>query len=454
MSRIIFHIDVNSAYLSWTAVEQLKSGAKLDIRTIPAIIGGDRKSRHGVVLAKSIPAKKYGIHTGEPVANALRKCPDIHMEPPNHALYHEYSRRLMDFLHTYTPDIEQVSVDECYLDFTGIAHRYHSCVSAAFEIKDRVREKFGFTVNIGISTNKLLAKMASDFEKPDRVHTLFPEEIKVKMWPLPVRELYMAGGSSVETLKKLGIRTIGELAQADPKIVELHLKSHGRMLWNYANGIDDSPVVTWKTEAKGIGNSTTLPEDVTEREEAAKILLKLAESVGGRLRKAGQKAGMVSVEIKYATFETSSHQKQLFTETASDTVIYQAAMELFDELWDGRPIRLLGIRTSKLVREDEPWQMSIFDLPQAPAPAPAQTGRRMANNGPGKKDPGQKTPGRAGGVRGDEMAEAGKLERSSANALKQEKLSRALDQIRQRFGEDAVVRGSFLKKAEDTEDDI
>ena len=441
MSRIIFHIDVNSAYLSWTAVEQLKSGATLDIRTIPAIIGGDRKSRHGVVLAKSIPAKKYGIHTGEPVANALRKCPDIHMEPPDHALYHEYSRRLMEFLHTYTPDIEQVSVDECYLDFTGIAHRYHSYVSAAFGIKDRVREKFGFTVNIGISSNKLLAKMASDFEKPDRVHTLFPEEIKVKMWPLPVRELYMAGGSSVETLKKLGIRTIGELAQADPKILELHLKSHGRMLWNFANGIDNSPVVTWKTEAKGIGNSTTLPADVTEREEAAKILLGLAESVGGRLRKAGQKAGMVSVEIKYATFETSSHQKQLFAETASDTGIYQTAMELFDELWDGRPIRLLGIRTSKLVREDEPWQMSIFDLPQAQAPAgTGQTARRTAKAGKGS-------------VPGEKPAEAREQKRSSANALKQEKLSRALDQIRQKFGEDAVVRGSFLKKAEDDTND-
>ena len=241
----------------------------------------------------------------------------------------------------------------------------------------------------------------------------------------------MAGGSSVETLKKLGIRTIGELAQADPKILELHLKSHGRMLWNFANGIDDSPVVTWKTEAKGIGNSTTLPADVTEREEAAKILLGLAESVGGRLRKAGQKAGMVSVEIKYATFETSSHQKQLFAETASDTGIYQAAMELFDELWDGRPIRLLGIRTSKLVREDEPWQMSIFDLPQAPV----------------------KNSGKAGSVPGEETAEAGKQERSSANALKQEKLSRALDEIRQKFGEDAVMRGSFLKRSEDDTSD-
>lgn len=419
MSRIIFHIDVNSAYLSWTAVEQLKHGAQVDIRTLPAIIGGDQKSRHGIVLAKSIPAKKYGIRTGEPVANALRKCPGIRMEPPDHALYSAYSRELMDFLLTYTPDIEQVSVDECYLDFTGIAHRFHSCIQAAFEIKDRIRETFGFTVNVGISSNKLLAKMASDFEKPDRVHTLFPEEIRVKMWPLPVGELYMAGGSSVETLAKLGIRTIGDLAQADPDILELHLKSHGRTLWNFANGIDDSPVVTWKTEAKGVGNSTTLPADVTEREEAAKVLLKLAESVGRRLRKAEQKAGMVSVEIRYATFENSSHQKQLFTETASDSRIYQAALELFDELWDGRPIRLLGIRTSKLVSADEPWQMSIFDLPQAQ---------------PEKKE-----------------MESG--ERDAARAAKQEKLSRALDEIRKKYGADAVTRGSFLERKEEEEPD-
>ena len=217
MPRTIFHIDVNSAYLSWTAVEQLKNGAKADIRTIPAIIGGNQESRHGVVLAKSIPAKKYGIRTGEPVANALRKCPDIHIEPPDHELYRAYSRKLMDFLHTYTPDIEQVSVDECYLDYTGIAHQFYSPVSAALEIKEKIYKKFGFTVNIGISSNKVLAKMASDFEKPGKVHTLFPEEIRVKMWPLPVRELYMAGGSSVETLKKLGIHTIGDPGASSEK---------------------------------------------------------------------------------------------------------------------------------------------------------------------------------------------------------------------------------------------
>ena len=186
MSHIIFHIDVNSAYLSWTAVEQLKNGADVDIRTIPAIIGGDRESRHGIVLAKSPSAKKFGIRTGEPVVNAFRKCPNLHMDPPNHRMYREYSRRLMDFLKTYTPEIEQVSVDECYMDFTGIAQRFSSPVEAAYEIKARVYEKFGFTVNVGISTNKLLAKMASDFEKPNRVHTLFPEEVKGKMWPLPV----------------------------------------------------------------------------------------------------------------------------------------------------------------------------------------------------------------------------------------------------------------------------
>ena len=175
--RIIFHIDVNSAYLSWTAVEQLKNGAGVDIRTIPAIIGGDQKSRHGIVLAKSISAKKYGIRTGEPVANAFRKCPNLKTYLPDHQMYREYSRKLMEFLRTYTTHIEQVSVDECYMDFTEIADRFTSPVEGASEIKDEVYKRFGFTVNVGISSRKVLAKMASDFEKPNKVHTLFPEEV-------------------------------------------------------------------------------------------------------------------------------------------------------------------------------------------------------------------------------------------------------------------------------------
>lgn len=334
---IIFHIDVNSAYLSWTAVEQLKEGAKTDLRAIPSIIGGDQKSRHGVVLAKSVPAKKYGIHTGEPVVNAFRKCPNLVMAPPDHKMYSRYSKALMEFLKTYTTQIEQVSVDECYMDFTGIAKRFASPVAAANEIKDEVRRRFGFTVNVGISGNKLLAKMASDFEKPDKVHTLFPEEIPAKMWPLPVSDLYMAGRSSVETLEKLDIHTIGDLAKIDSKLVELHLKSHGKRLWEFANGLDDSEVVSEPGQAKGIGNSTTLSKDVVTEEEACQVLQKLAESVSRRLQKSGQKAGMVSVEIKYHNFESCSHQKQLPKHTSDAKILYRTAVELFRELWDHEP---------------------------------------------------------------------------------------------------------------------
>ncbi|MCI8782849.1 MAG: DNA polymerase IV [Dorea sp.] len=358
---VIFHIDVNSAYLSWTAVEELKNGKKRDLRQIPAIIGGDQKTRHGVVLAKSISAKKYGIHTGEPVANAFRKCPGLVTAPPDHKLYRRYSDRLMEFLQSYTPVIEQVSVDECYMDFSENVKDYHSPVEGAMEIKNEVYRRFGFTVNVGISSNKLLAKMASDFEKPNKVHTLFPEEIPVKMWPLPVAELYMAGNSSVEILRKLGIFTIGELARMEPKLLELHLKSHGRRLWEFANGIGDAVVEPEPAEAKGIGNSITLSKDAATEEEAKEVLKMLAASVGRRLRDAGQKAKMLSVEIKYYNFESVSHQKQLDRGTNRDEEIYEEAVQLFRELWDKNPIRLLGIRSSKLAEEDEPEQMTIFD---------------------------------------------------------------------------------------------
>lgn len=339
----------------------MKNGAKVDLREIPSIIGGDKKSRHGVVLAKSISAKKYGIRTGEPVVNAFRKCPNLVMEQPNHRMYREKSQKLMEYLRGFTTKIEQVSVDECYLDFTDIADRFPSPLDAAFLMKNGIRKRFGFTVNIGISENKLLAKMASDFEKPNKVHTLFPEEIPVKMWPLPVAELYMAGNSSVEILRKLGIFTIGELARMEPKLLELHLKSHGRRLWEFANGIGDAVVEPEPAEAKGIGNSITLSKDASTEEEAKEVLKMLAASVGRRLRDAGQKAKMLSVEIKYYNFESVSHQKQLDRGTNRDEEIYEEAVQLFRELWDKNPIRLLGIRSSKLAEEDEPEQMTIFD---------------------------------------------------------------------------------------------
>lgn len=365
MERLIFHIDVNSAYLSWTAVENLKNGSSVDLREIPSIIGGDMASRHGIVLAKSIPAKAYKITTGEPVAHALQKCPNLVMAPPNHKLYSEYSHQLMELLKTFSPAIEQVSIDECYMDFTDYQDKYDSPAAAAALIKDTVRDTFGFTVNVGISSNKLLAKMASDFQKPDKVHTLFPEEVPEKMWCLPVRDLFMVGKSAAATLEKLEILTIGDLAHTDVSILESHMKSHGRLIWEFANGIDDSPVQTEEAELKGVGNSTTLSRDALTSADAKKVLRSLCGQVSSRLKKYGQLAGMVSTEIKYASFTNVSHQMQLPSATDDAGILYHHVCLLFDELWNGEPIRLLGVRTSKLTTEKEPVQMSLFDLPKS-----------------------------------------------------------------------------------------
>ena len=417
MEPIIFHIDVNSAFLSWTALERLEQGDTIDLREIPSIIGGDQSKRHGVVLAKSTPAKKYGIQTGEPIVNAFRKCPTLTLAPPNHTMYRERSRKLMEYLASICPEIEQVSVDECYMDFTPISYKYPNYLAAAEEIKNSIREKFHFTVNIGISNRKVLAKMASDFEKPNLVHTLFSYEIPQKMWPLTVDNLFMCGASSVETLRKLEILTIGDLAKADPVILASHLKSHGITLWEFANGIDSSKVEPIPTQAKGIGNSTTVSKDIETTPDAYKVLMKLAESVGHRLRKEQQLAGMVSCEIKYNTFQSVSHQTTLSAPTDSTTLIYETTCQLFNELWDGTPIRLLGIRTSKLCDTSEPVQMSLFDMmtPTSAVNKTSASTNSMVNNSI-----------------------------SLTRKEKEEKLDKALDKIKSKYGKDAIVRGSLL----------
>lgn len=411
MEQIIFHIDVNSAYLSWSALEKLRRGCDTDLRAIPAIIGGDMAKRHGVVLAKSIPAKAFGIVTGEPIVNAMRKCPILHIEPPDHRLYDKRSGELMQLLYDICPDLEQVSIDECYMDYTPVKELFPSPEAAAEHIRARIREQLGFTVNIGISDRKVLAKMASDFQKPDLTHTLYSYEIQEKMWPLPVSSLFLCGHSSVETLHKLEIMTIGDLAQSDVSILTAHLKSHGKILWEYANGIDDSVVETEQAEAKGIGNSTTLSKDAMTKEEAYRVLLALAESVAHRLRSAKQNAEMLSVEIKYNTFQKVSHQTTMQSPTAGSDTIYRTACALFDELWNGTPIRLLGIRSSKLVSAQEPVQLSLFDLPA--------------------------------------IQEKGSGSGSPISAAKEARLEQALDSIRQKYGADAIVRGSLLHPKSD-----
>ena len=421
MNQLIFHIDVNSAFLSWTALELLENGSAVDLREIPSIIGGDQSKRHGIVLAKSTSAKKYGIRTGEPIVNAFRKCPTLTSAPPNHTMYRQRSHELMEYLSSICPEIEQVSIDECYMDFTPIAHRYSDYLTAAEEIKNSIREKFHFTVNIGISDRKVLAKMASDFKKPDLVHTLFSHEIEEKMWPLTVDNLFMCGSSSVDTLRKLEIFTIGDLAKANPKILTSHLKSHGLTLWEFANGIDSSKVEPIPAQAKGIGNSTTVSQDIETAEDAYKVLMQLAESVGSRLRKDHQLAGMVSCEIKYNTFQSVSHQTTLSTPTDSTTLIYETACHLFNELWNQTPIRLLGIRTSKLCDHSEPVQLSLFDM-IPPEPVKEHSMVQTTSS----------------------IVSAGNTIIPLSRKQKQEKLDKALDKIKNKYGKDAVIRGSLL----------
>lgn len=361
-NAIIFHIDVNSAYLSWSALRELQNGSTQDLRTIPSIVGGDQETRHGIVVAKSIPAKVFGIQTAETVASAFQKCPTLVMVPPDHTYYREMSQKLMRHLRSICDEIEQVSIDECYMSFEPIRGRFPSPEAAATYIKDSVYDTFGFTVNVGISDRKVLAKMASDFKKPNLVHTLYVSEIQKKLWPLPIASLHMCGKSSAKLLQKMGIRTIGDLARTDKAVVESWLKSHGGMLWNYANGIDDGQVVKEKPKAKGVGNSTTLANNAETEEEAYTVLKELAVSVSQRLKKHHFLAAQISTEIKYASFRSVSHQTTILTPTAEETEIYQCACQLFNELWDGEPIRLLGIRTTKLQDEEEPTQISLFDL--------------------------------------------------------------------------------------------
>ncbi len=361
MNRLIFHVDVNSAFLSWEAARRVREGLS-DLRLIPSAIGGDRDKRTSVILAKSIPAKKFGIRTGEPVSMALRKCPQLEIAKPNFSLYEENSRAFMDICRFYTPSLERYSIDECFLDMSGTTYMYPDPVSTAHEIKNRIRDELGFTVNIGIGSNKLLAKMASDFEKPDKVHTLFSEEIPEKMWPLPVEELFLVGRSAAAKLRSSHIRTIGDLAAMDPEQVK-HIigGKFGTRLWDYANGIDSSPVSPVPEDAKGYSISTTLEDDVRSSEAAVQILRMLTEGVSRRMRADGVRAYCISVTVRDNDFRNRSHQRTLMNATDITDVIFEVCVRLFDELWDkSTPLRLISVALTD-VTKDAAEQLSLFD---------------------------------------------------------------------------------------------
>lgn len=394
MNKVVFHIDVNSAFLSWEAVYRLHHlGGKLDLRDIPSAVGGDVSKRHGIILAKSIPAKKYNIKTGESVTDALRKCPDLMLVPPNYNLYQRSSTAFVNILKQYSPTVEQYSIDECYVDMTGTESMFGEPELAANKIREHIYNELGFTVNIGISNNKVLAKMASDFRKPNLVHTLWTSEIKSKMWPLPVSELFFVGRATTRKLYGIGIKTIGELAQLDLTIIKSHFGKHGEVIWSFANGIDFSSVEPVPPPNKGYGNSITVAFDVTDANTAKLVLLSLAETVSARLRDDDVKIKVVSVGIRDYEFRYYSHQKKLQTATNITQEIYKSACQIFDEMWNKVPIRHLGIHTSQVVTE-EVRQLNLFD---------------------------------------------------DMDYEKLEKLDRAIDDIRKRFGVDSVIRASFVK---------
>lgn len=360
MERLIFHVDVNGAYLSWEAARRVAEGGE-DLRRIPSAIGGDREKRTGVVLAKSVPAKKFGVKTGEPVAFALRKCPDLYLARPDFALYERCSDALVALCRKCAPVVEKYSIDECFLDMTGEGAARDNPVAVAARIKNAVRDELGFTVNVGVGSNKLLAKMASNFEKPDRVHTLFTSEVPVKLWPLPVGELFTVGKATAERLHKARIFKVEDLARAKvERIQALVGEKFGLRIHNYACGLDDSPVLLEREIPKGYSSSTTLDEDVRTMEAAREILLALADRTASRIRGDGAEAFCVAVTIRDNDFKDRSRQRKLPDPTDITAEVFQTACVLFSELWDRRtPLRLLGISLTSLIWGGQ-VQQSLF----------------------------------------------------------------------------------------------
>ena len=360
MDRIILHIDVNNAFLSWTAIDMLNKGSKIDIRNIDAVIGADPKSRRGVVLAKSVSAKKKGIITGEPIINALRKCPNLISYPPNFRLYEQMSNKLFSLLEKYSPDIEVFSIDECFIDYTKVKNLHGDELSFASKISKEIKDTLGFTVNIGIGNNKLCAKMASDFSKPDKIHTLYEHEIKEKLWPLPIEELLWVGKKTSSKLRDLGIDTIGDLANYNYDLLYKRFKNQAIKMVEAANGIDSSPVISTKEDSKGISNSTTLENDLEDKKDLYHVIDALCDNLAIELRSMDKYTTVVAVSLKDTNFHSYSHQVTLTNATNSTDEIIKIAHKLLDEMWKGEAIRLVGVRLNNFVTTPN-HQISLFE---------------------------------------------------------------------------------------------
>ena len=334
-------------------------GEEQDLRDIPSVVAGDKESRHSIILAKSTPARKYGIKTGEPLFQALEKCPELAVVEPDYELYVGASRHFVEMLRQFSPVVEQYSIDEAWVDMTGTERLWGPPRLAAEQMRMRIYEELGFTVNVGISSNKLLAKMAGDFEKPNKVHTLFPEEVETKFWPLPVRDLFLVGAATERKLKLMGIYTIGDLARADVRILRKRLGKHGETIWHFANGRNADAVTPEPSENKGYGNATTTAHDVVTTEEAHQVILSLCETVAMRMRRDGKYGSCISIHLRTHEFKYFSHQMMLHGATNITGEIFDTACCIFDEAWDGiTPLRQLGVQMTRL--SNEPYQQFDF----------------------------------------------------------------------------------------------
>ncbi len=357
MKRIIFHIDQNCYFAS---VEMI---SRPELRNVPMAVAGDAKVRHGIILAKNEPAKKYGIKTAEAIWQAQAKCPDLVLVDAHHEKYEFYSKKLREMYSEYTDKVEPFGLDECWLDMTGIVSDYDEAEEVALEIRNRVKEEFKLTCSVGISFNKVFAKLGSDYKKPDATTVFTDRNWQEKIWPLPVSDLLFVGKHTADKLAKINVKTIGDLAKTDVEFINRYLGKNGVGLWEYANGLDDSPVAEsgYKRIPKSVGNSTTTAEDMTSDRQIERTLHMLSESVASRLRRHGLKGTVVQITVRDRDLGIYEKQGILYRATDDAKDIYQAARDLFKNSYDwNKGVRSIGVRCTKLVRSDSGEQLSLF----------------------------------------------------------------------------------------------
>ena len=365
MERVILHCDLNSFYAS---VELL---SRPELREVPVAVCGDPESRKGIILAKNEPAKKFGVRTAETIWQARQKCPDLVLLPPHHDLYRDFSRTINEIYGQYTDLVEPFGIDESWLDITGSMPLFGGDAAVIADgIRERVKKELGLTLSVGVSFNKVFAKLGSDYKKPDATTLIPPDGWQRIVWPLPVGDMLFAGPAAQRALAQYGATTIGDLAAMDPALPERLLGKMGRQLWEYANGLDRSPVRPQheKEPVKSVGNSFTFREDLTTRAQVRRGVSMLCDSVAGRLRAHGLYCGAVAVGIKDPSFKSISRQKHLGHSTHLRSELLEAAMELIDKAWKpGSPIRLLSVTALALTDAQETYEQTDLFAPQQEA---------------------------------------------------------------------------------------